>query len=331
MARDDPLVEVALSTVVAYAAFLAAEHTLQVSGVMATVGAGVVVGTFGTPRFTVETRAFLHQFWEYAAFVANSLIFLMVGISVSIGGVIEHIGPIGWTILIVLIARALTVYGLIPLVGRIPNSEPIDVRMRTVMFWGGLRGAISVALALVLVAEADNIGADVVSTLQVMTFGVVLFTLLVQGVTIERLINRLGLAAKPAERIEQQRRQARIYAQQAGLEELERLHDQGVLFPDLYEAMAGLYRGELARDRDNLRTHLRRYPELETDMYLQARANTLRAERSALQDAARRGLIADDVLTELTGDINDHLAALEFIEGDARQGDIVVPVEGDGD
>jgi CPA1 family monovalent cation:H+ antiporter len=196
------------------------------------------------------------------------------------------------------------------------------------MFWGGLRGAISVALALSLAGEIDRLGAEVVSTLQVMTFGVVLFTLLVQGLTIERLIRRLGLAAKPVERVEQQRRQARIYAQQAGLDELERLHDQGVLFRDLYEAMAGLYRGELARDGEDLRDHLRRYPELETDMYIQARADTLRAERRALQDAARRGLIADDVLTELTADINNHLAALEFIEGDARQGDIVqVPSE----
>ena len=88
--------------------------------------------------------------------------------------------------------------------------------------------------------------------------------------------------------------------------------------------MAALYRRELARDREQLSDHLRRHPELETDMYLQARADTLRAERSALQDAARRGLIAEDVLTELIGEINDHLAALEFIEGDARQGEIIV-------
>jgi hypothetical protein len=98
--------------------------------------------------------------------------------------------------------------------------------------------------------------------------------------------------------------------------------------------MAGLSKGELANDAEELRDHLRRYPELETDMYIQARADTLRAERSALQDAAQRGLIAEDVLTELTADINDHLAALEFIEGDARQGDIVqvAPAEeADGD
>jgi CPA1 family monovalent cation:H+ antiporter len=184
-----------------------------------------------------------------------------------------------------------------------------------------------VALALSLVGEVESLGEDLVATLQVMTFGVVLFTLLVQGLSIERLIKRLGLAAKPEERTEQQRRQARIYAQQAGLDELARLHEQGVLFSDLYESMAGLYRGELARDREQLSDHLRRHPELETDMYLQARADTLRAERSALQDAARRGLIADEVLTELTGEINDHLAALEFIEGDARQGEIVVSEE----
>ena len=68
LARDEPLVEVALSTVVAYAAFIAADHYLGVSGVMATVGAGVVVGTMGSTRFAPDLRMYLHQFWEYAAY-----------------------------------------------------------------------------------------------------------------------------------------------------------------------------------------------------------------------------------------------------------------------
>ncbi len=96
LSEDEPLVEVALSTVVAYAAFIAAEHYLHVSGVMATVGAGVVVGAVGSTRFNPELKAYLRQFWEYAAFVANGLIFLLVGLSIDPGSLARFLAPIGW-------------------------------------------------------------------------------------------------------------------------------------------------------------------------------------------------------------------------------------------
>jgi CPA1 family monovalent cation:H+ antiporter len=201
---------------------------------------------------------------------------------------------------------------------------------RHTMFWGGLRGAISVALALSLVGEVERLGEEVVATLQVMTFGVVLFTLLAQGLTIERLIRRLGLASRPAERLEQQRRQARIYARRAGISELRRLREQGALPGDLFAAMLDLYEMEADRERDALRQHLRRYPELETDMYLRARVDTLRAEQRALHDAARIGLVEEEVLAELIAVVNEHLAALEFIEGNVRQGDVVPAPDDDG-
>jgi CPA1 family monovalent cation:H+ antiporter len=333
---DDHLIETVVTVALAFGSYLLAEEfgvifdleTVHLSGILAVVAAGLMVGNIGLRNTSPTTRLTLENFWEFAAFVVNSLVFLLLGLQIHISELWDKAGAVLVALVAIQVTRLVVVYGLGTIHGLAQPDRKVPRRYQHVMFWGGLRGAISVALALSLAGETDRLGAEVVSTLQVMTFGVVLFTLLVQGLTIERLIRRLGLAAKPVERVEQQRRQARIYAQQAGLDELERLHDQGVLFRDLYEAMAGLYRGELARDGEDLRDHLRRYPELETDMYIQARADTLRAERRALQDAARRGLIADDVLTELTADINNHLAALEFIEGDARQGDIVqVPSE----
>lgn len=328
---DDHLIETAVSVALAFGSYLLAEEfgaifdlaDVHLSGILAVVAAGLMVGNIGLRNTSPTTRLTLENFWEFAAFVANSLVFLLLGLQIHISELWDKAGAVLVALAAIQVTRLVVVYGLGTIHGVIQPDRKVPRRYQHVMFWGGLRGAISVALALSLVAEVDRLGEEVVSTLQVMTFGVVLFTLLVQGLTIERLIKRLGLAAKPVERVEQQRRQARIYAQQAGLDELERLHDQGVLFRDLYEAMADLYKGELASDAEELRDHLRRYPELETDMYIQARTDTLRAERSALQDAARRGLIAEDVLTELSADLNDHLAALEFIEGDARQGDIV--------
>ncbi|MDF1596114.1 MAG: Na+/H+ antiporter [Acidimicrobiia bacterium] len=327
---DDHLIETVVTVALAFGSYLLAEEfgaifdleRVHLSGILAVVAAGLMVGNIGLRNTSPTTRLTLENFWEFAAFVVNSLVFLLLGLQIHISELWNQAGAVLVALAAIQVTRLVVVYGLGSLHGMVQPDRKVPRRYQHVMFWGGLRGAISLALALSLGGEKDRLGEDVVSTLQVMTFGVVLFTLLVQGLTIERLIKRLGLAARPVERVEQQRRQARIYAQQAGLGELERLHDQGVLFPDLYEAMADLYKGELIRDGDALREHLRRHPELETDIYIRARTDTLRAERSALQDAARRGLIAEDVLHELTADLNDHLAALEFIEGDARQGDI---------
>ena len=333
---DDHLIETVVTVALAFGSFLVAEEfgvffnlaDVHLSGILAVVAAGLVVGNVGLRNTSPTTRLTLENFWEFLAFVVNSLVFLLLGLQIEISDLWDRADAILVALVAIQVTRLIVVYGLGAFHGLIQPERRVPRNYKHVMFWGGLRGAISVALALSLFDEVDRLGEDVVSTLQVMTFGVVLFTLLVQGVTIEALVKRLGLAARPVEQVEQQRRQARIFTQRAGLDELDRLRQQGILFRDLYEAMASLYKGELARDGDALRDHLRRYPELEIDMYLQARTDTLRAERRALQDAARRGLIAEDVLTELTTEINDHLAALEFIEGDARQGDIVqVPSE----
>jgi CPA1 family monovalent cation:H+ antiporter len=188
LSDDEPIVEVALSTVVAYAAFIAAEHYLHVSGVMATVGAGVIVGTHGSTRFSVELKAYLHQFWEYAAFVANSLIFLLVGLTIDLGTLASFAGPIGLAIAAVLVARAIAVFGLVPIINRFPNAELVDTKYQTIMYWGGLRGAVALALALSL-PEAFPFRDLIVA----LSIGIVLFTLLAGGLTMKPLIHFLGL------------------------------------------------------------------------------------------------------------------------------------------
>jgi len=188
LSDNDPLVQVSLSTVVAYAAFIAADHYLHVSGVMAVVGAGIVIGALGTLRFTPGVRAFLHQFWEYAAFVANGLIFLLVGMSVKVIGLIDHFKLILAVIIVVMLARSIITFTLIPVLGKVPGSDPVDWRYRIVLWWGGLRGAVSLALAFSLPHDFQH--HDLIISLSV---GVVLFTLLTGGLTMEWLMRVLGL------------------------------------------------------------------------------------------------------------------------------------------
>ncbi|NTU78013.1 MAG: Na+/H+ antiporter, partial [Chloroflexales bacterium] len=199
---DDYLIETTLTTVLAFGAYLMAER-LHLSGVLAVVVAGIVCGSLGLKGMSPTTRIVLFTFWEYAAFIANSLIFLLIGLAINLPDLLAQIGPIAVAVTAVLVSRALVVYGLTWLSNRRRGRVPL--RYQHVQFWGGLRGAISLALALSLPASfADR---DLVL---VMTFGVVLFTLLVQGTTMHRLLKHLGLVEREEAELEYERRHGRL-------------------------------------------------------------------------------------------------------------------------
>lgn len=291
LADDDPLVEVALSTVVAYAAFIAADHYLHVSGVMATVGAGVVVGTFGSTRFSAHVREYLHQFWEYAAFVANSLIFLLVGMSVSLSGLLDNGGPILWAIAASLVARAVVVFSLVPVVGRLPGAEKIDLRNQTVLFWGGLRGAVALALALSLAPNFPN--RELIVSLAV---GVVLFTLLTGGLTIGPLMGALGLN-KPslAERVA--RVVATVASKRSALERVSSMATAGHYSNLLLAEIEKDYRSDVLDAETDLVAlqDLCHADEMKAVLWSQA----LTVERNVFRELFDQGVISEPVLREL--------------------------------
>ncbi|MCB0000845.1 MAG: hypothetical protein KDE56_34010, partial [Anaerolineales bacterium] len=123
----------------------------------------------------------------------------------------------------------------------------------------------------------------------------------------------LRLADKPPQRVELQRRQATLFAKWAGKRELDRLRENGILFKDIWESMVQVYDEEILEKKADLRAHLQDYPELEQEMYLQAREDALNAERSAIGEASRRGLISNDVNDELIIELNNRVAALEIL------------------
>lgn len=194
--HHDPLIEVGLTTVVAYAAFILANYYCKFSGVMAACGAGVVVNYYGRRFLADNMREAIRRFWGFAAFMANSMIFLLLGLTQSylihdVGRLRDVAGAIGVAILAVLFSRVL-ILGLTAL-GYNPCAKPankITRPMLLVMWWGGLRGALPIALAVsispVLVSPAER--ALVVQ----LTLGVILFTMLVQGTTLKRLMRRYG-------------------------------------------------------------------------------------------------------------------------------------------
>ena len=120
--RDDELVEITLTTIVAYMSFIVAEHYLHVSGVMATATAGMILGGWGRTKISPKVGHFMHSFWEYLAFVANSLIFLLVGLALSLELIEQFLVPVLLVIPIVYFARAVSVAAAVPMV----NATKID-------------------------------------------------------------------------------------------------------------------------------------------------------------------------------------------------------------
>jgi len=147
---DDHLIETATTVALAFGAYVAAE-SLHTSGLLAVVAAGLVVGNIGMSNTSPTTRLTLDNFWEFMAFVANSLVFILIGLEMRIAQLVQFAVPIAVAVLAVLFSRAISVYLITALHNRLtPDRLDVPIRYQHVMFWGGLRGAISLALALTI-------------------------------------------------------------------------------------------------------------------------------------------------------------------------------------
>lgn len=206
--ESDPEIEISLTTILAYATFLIAQNIFHVSGVMATVAAGLTLSGWGRAKISPSVHSYLKHFWEFLAYIANALIFLLVGLSVNLKSVVNSLDILAVVILAMFVSRAVITYGLIPILGRMPKSIPISKAYQTAIYWGGLRGAIALAIALSL----DNFEHKQLFIALVM--GAVLFTLLVNGLTMEPLMKLLGLDIPPlADRLAREEGQLAATAQ----------------------------------------------------------------------------------------------------------------------
>jgi len=188
-AVDDHLVELTISVVLAYGSYMLAD-AFHLSGVIATVTAAIVLGNLGPGRALTETGAdAIDTVWEFFAYLLTAVVFLLVGLAIPPARLLDSLGPIAWGIVGILVGRALVIYILLGGASRIARSPGLAGAVPSgwlhVLFWAGLRGAVAVAMALSLPADVPQR-----ALLQEITFGVVLFTLLVQGTTIGWVVDR---------------------------------------------------------------------------------------------------------------------------------------------
>jgi CPA1 family monovalent cation:H+ antiporter len=187
---DDPLVEITLTAVAAYGSFLLAEH-FHASGIISALAAGLMIGSFGERLFSAEGRDRVDHAWEFFAFLANSIVFILIGMNVAAQS-LQFLGLGVATLAVgsVLLGRAASIYPLAALFGR--SRWRLPATFQHTLFWGGLRGALALALALAIPSEVAER-----NTIIVTAFVVVAFSILVQGLTMPWLIRRFGLARPP--------------------------------------------------------------------------------------------------------------------------------------
>ena len=177
-----------LSLTLAYGGFVLADYVLGLSGVMATVAAGLVLGGLAPSRASSAVRELWEQLWGSLDYIANAILFLLIGISIDPELITENLGAIGLAIVVVCAARAAAVLPLMSALERFTNIPPVGWRNEAVLIWGGLRGGVALALALSLPEALPQR-----ETFVAMTGGVVLATLLLNATTISTLVSRLGL------------------------------------------------------------------------------------------------------------------------------------------
>ncbi len=198
LGHNIPFVQIAHTTILAYISFIVADHMLGMSGVMSTIAAGLITRTWSRKVLSEPVQQYLEPYWEFMAFVANSFIFLLLGLQEDLlfhdmNQLNDSLSLLVIAIVAVLLARYLVVYLLIPVSNRLPKSPPVDSSTKAVMFWGGLRGVVPVALMLSI--PMDMAERPVIIH---MSLAVILFSLLIQGTTIGWLMEKLGIkSAQP--------------------------------------------------------------------------------------------------------------------------------------
>lgn len=261
--RANPDIEISLTMILAYGSFLIAEHFLHVSGVMATVVAGLMMGGWGRTKISPEVGGFMHHFWEHMAYVCNALIFLLVGLSVNLGDLFAALGVLVVVLIAMLISRAIVIFGLVPVTGKF--SAAVSRAYQMVMYWGGLRGAIALAIVLHI---PDSFTYKAQFTAIVM--GAVLFTLCVQATTIGGLVRKLGLD-QPTTADKLARIEGQINAKRKAQQRIPELQAGGLFSPVIAEALQERTTGELdalTAELNNLRENELKADEERALVYL---------------------------------------------------------------
>jgi len=302
---DDAMIEITLTTIAAYGSFVAAEH-FGYSGVIATVAAGMLCGNHAASTgMSPSTRVAVESFWEYVAFALNSIVFLLIGFEVHVEALVASWRPIVVAWVAVTVGRAAVIAVVTWLLQR--STEKISWRWSAVLTWGGLRGGLSMVLALSLPATLAH--RDLIVTV---TFGVVILSILVQGLTMPTLLRRLGIIGASHERTGYEIERARVRASRAALEAVDTVARDGSVHADVVAALRAEYEERVREAEGALQALHPATSEMRDEERERARRQLLLVEKESLVQAARTGRIGEDAFHELMRDVDARLLRLHL-------------------
>jgi CPA1 family monovalent cation:H+ antiporter len=296
---DEHMTEVVLTLILTYGSFLLAEHYLGVSGVIATVVAGLFIGNRGA-EYAMSPRTKLSVFntLETAAFIVNTFIFVAIGASTPVRLFMRYAEPIAIAIVLVLLARVVAVYPLTALVNYVTDPDvPLDYQH--IMVWGGLHASIPIALVLGLPSNFPYS-----NQLRAMVFGVAAFSLVVGGLSMSNVLDRLGIVTRSEDQRLYELLNGRAQAADAALDAAERLRRHGDIPSSVYEDFTAEYEDEQDDLRHAISELMEENPELRREEMLIGERQILRREKSAIQDAMQDGVIADDIGDRLLEEVD---------------------------
>lgn len=303
---EDHLVEVTLTTIAAFGSYLVAD-ALHASGVLAVVAAGMACGNVGAKHgMGPTTKIAVVSFWEYLAFLANSLVFLLLGQEIDLGRLAGHAGAILIAWVVLTLARASVVFSVSGLLSR--TTERIPSRWRAVLVWGGLRGGLSMVLALSLPTSFPQR-----ELLVDMTFGVVLLSILVQGLSVAPVLRWAGAVTSAEESRQYMRLRGTIRATREALRAL----DQALASGDIHQLTFDRMRERLAARMVGAEEALDRLaPTAERLQAEEIRATEERlydVERAAIRHAKEAGILSDEIARELLSEVDGREVAAESV------------------
>lgn len=305
---DDPLSGILLTVAVSLGAFQIGQF-LQVSGVVAVVVAGMIVGNMGiSGNLSASSRVTLLSFWEYAGFGVNTFIFLLIGLEIDLLTFWRTLPAVLLAILAYQVGRIISVYPIFALVRLF--DRPVPLRWQHVLFLGNIKGSLSMALALSLPATLTGRGE-----LIALVFGTVLLSLIGQGVSLPWLVKRLQISQFSEFRQQTEELQAQLIGAKAAQDELDSLLKAGVLPKSVYEEMRSSYQVRVARSEKALRDFYNRRPDefLKDDRgkFDAIRRRLLLAEKGALNEAMRKRILSQEIAGKHLQTINEQILGLE--------------------
>jgi monovalent cation:H+ antiporter, CPA1 family len=306
---DDPMIEITVTTVVAWGSFAVAEQ-IHVSGVLATVTAGLMCGNWAARTgMSPSTKIAAVTFWAYIAFALNSIVFLLIGFEVEFMTVLASWKTVLLAWLAATLARALVIGAVATLLRR--TKEQLPSGWATVMCWGGIRGGVSMVLVLALPADFPHR-----QFLVNVVFGVVVVSILVQGLTMSPLLRRLGIASSRQERQRYEAARAEALALRAALDEIDTLQRKAVVEPGILDGLRDTYRRRLQDAEGRVKEMHVSDLALDHEERRRVERHLALVEKDRIMKAIHEGLATDDATAMLLADLDARLVALDDAHAD---------------